>query len=132
MCDQGRGALIRMGGAPLVQNRSLPFIRPPPLSCHPNVKIGGALWRYSTVYVIRTRDRELRTIGPARVHATFASPRFSPQCWRLHPIPPTRASSASFRVSQAGPITFLLSSRPLVLIIVTFLNIVPYMWRHSL
>ena len=40
-----------MGGAPLVQNRSLPFIRPPPLSCHPNVKIGGALWRYSTVHV---------------------------------------------------------------------------------
>ena len=29
MCDQGRGALIRMGGAPLVQNRSLLFIRPP-------------------------------------------------------------------------------------------------------
>ena len=28
MCDQGRGALIRMGGAPLVENRSLPFIRP--------------------------------------------------------------------------------------------------------
>ena len=34
------------------------------------------------------------------MHATFASPRFSPQCWRLHPSPPTRASSTSFRVSM--------------------------------
>ena len=33
-------------------------------------------------------------------NATFASLRFSPQCWRLHPSPPTRASSASFRVSM--------------------------------
>ena len=40
MCDQGR-ALIRMWGAPLVENQSLPFIRPPPPSCHPSVKIGG-------------------------------------------------------------------------------------------
>ena len=31
-----------------------------------------------------------------------------------------------------GPIAFLLSLRPLVLIIVTFLTIVTYMWRHSL
>ena len=38
--DRGRGALIRMGGAPLVENRSLPFIRPPP-SFLPSVKIGG-------------------------------------------------------------------------------------------
>ena len=42
MRNQGRGALIRMGGAPLVESWSLLFIRPPPpLSHHPSVKIGG-------------------------------------------------------------------------------------------
>ena len=46
MRDQGRGALFRMGGAPLIQNWSLPFILsapppPPPHSCHPSVQIGG-------------------------------------------------------------------------------------------
>ena len=40
MHGQGRRALIRMGGTPLVENRSLPFT-PPPLSCHPSVKMGG-------------------------------------------------------------------------------------------
>ena len=40
-----------MGGAPLVENRSLQFIRPPPFSCHPSEKIGGrsdSTLRYTT------------------------------------------------------------------------------------
>ena len=63
-------------------------------------KIAGAMIRSVT----RSRSCELRTRMQSdllvRVHATFASPRFSPQCWRLHPSPPTHASSASFRVSM--------------------------------
>ena len=46
-------------------------------------------------------EQECNRAGSCARHlACLSSPRFSPQCWHLHPSPPNCASSASFRVSM--------------------------------